>query len=182
MKKLIAAAAALCMAITCFVGCSDKKDNSASSDESSIIEVMIPLEMPDINISVPEDYEETSTDSNDTVYIKNDASIIVNSDVFTEAYGTTEEYVEFAIETYKTYSDEVEILSHEKTEIADADGELLEFIYSLNTENGVFSKYCMVGYFSDGEKMYLVTCKADADKYEGYREEFLKVIDSVSFK
>lgn len=182
MKKIFAVLSALCITVSCFAGCLDKKENSASSDDSSIIEIMIPLEMPDMNISIPEDYAETSTDSNNTVYIKDDASIIVNSDVFTDSYGTVGEYVEFALETYKTYSDSVEILAQEKKTVAGTGGELLEFIYSLNTENGVFSKYCMVAYFSDGEKMYLVTCKADTDTYESYREEFLSVIDSVSFK
>lgn len=179
MNKIITAAAALCIAAACFAGCSDKK---SEADDSSIIEVMVPLEMPDINISIPEDFEETSTESNETVYVRDDASIIVNSDVFTEAYDTPEEYVEYAIETYKTYSDEFEIISREKINAADNEGELLEFTYSLNTDNGVFSKYCMVAYFSDGEKMYLVTCKADVDTYMGYREDFLCVIASVMLK
>lgn len=182
MKRIFAVLSALCMTAFCFAGCFEKKEDSALSDDSSVIEIMIPLEMPDINISIPEDYEETSTDSNDTVYVKDDASIIVNSDIFTDSYGTVSEYAAFALETYKTYSDSVEIIAQEQKTVAATDGELLEFIYSLNTENGVFSKYCMVAYFSDGEKMYLVTCKADTDTYESYREEFISVINSVSFK
>ena len=59
-------------------------------------EVMIPLEMPDIQITIPEEYQETSTDRNEKVYIKNDASIIVNSDTFTENYKTLDEYISFA--------------------------------------------------------------------------------------
>lgn len=181
MKKFIAALTALCMSAACYAGCSGKNEK-AQTEESSRHEVMIPLEMPDINISIPDSYEETSTESNDTVYIKNDASVIVNSDVFTERYNTVEEYMDYAVESYRTYSDEFEILAKEKKKIADTDGELLEFIYRLNTDNGVFSKYCMVAYFSDGEKMYLVTCKADENTFNDYREEFLSIISSVSFE
>lgn len=176
MKKIFTAA----MLVLCLAGCGVKENNTESSTsiESSIPEIMIPLEMPDIDISIPDGYEKTSTENNSTVYIKDDASIIVNSDVFTENYKTLGEYVDYAVDTYRNYSDKVDILNQEEHNC----GELLEFIYSLNTENGVFSKYCMTAYFSDGEQIYLVTCKADVDTYESFRDEFLSVIDSVNLK
>lgn len=164
--------------LACLSGCGNKKGESSETVESSIVEVKIPLEMPDIDISIPEDYEETSTENNSTVYIKNDASIIVNSDVFTDKYKTLDEYVKYAAETYDSFSDELEILGREERN----NGKLLEFIYSFNSENGVFSKYCMTAYFTDGEQLYLVTCKADVGTYEKYRDEFLNVIDSVKLK
>ena len=176
MKKIFAAV----MLALFLTGCGAGESNAepSASAESSIPEIMIPLEMPDIDISIPEDYEKTSTENNSTVYIKEDASIIVNSDVFTENYRTLSEYVDYAVETYRNYSDKVDILNQEEYN----GGELLEFIYSLNTENGVFSKYCMTAYFSDGEQVYLVTCKADVDTYESFRDEFLSVMDSVNLK
>lgn len=176
MKKILTLAAVSALILSCMSGCGDKKNESAA--ESSIPEIMIPLEMPDIDISIPEDYEETSTESNSTVYIKNDASIIVNSDVFTDDYKTLDEYVEHAIDTYQTYSDSIDILSRSEY----GDGQLLEFIYSLNTENGMFSKYCMTAYFTDGDLVYLVTCKADTDTYKNYHDQFLSVVDSVKLK
>lgn len=172
----------MCLLIAGTAGCKDKEKDKASkssvADESSIMEVMVPLQMPDIDISIPDDYEKTSTDSNNVVYIKNDASIIVNSDNFRENCDTVREYVDFAVESYKKYSDELEILSRESL----GEGELLEFIYSINTDNGVFSKYCMVAFYTDDEKMYLVTCKADTDTYVNYRNEFIAVAESVKLK
>ncbi len=73
----------------------------------------------------------------------------------------------------------MEILGREKY---GENGELLEYIYKLNTDNGVFSKYCMVGFFTDGEQLYLVSCKADTDTYTEYRDEFLDVMASVALK
>lgn len=178
MKKVLTLLAVSGMFLACMSGCGDKKQEDGAKSESGTPEIMIPLKMPDIDIFIPGDYEETSTESNSTVYIKDDASIIVNSDAFTEDYKTLDEYVEYAIETYQTYSDEVEFLESEDRN----DGKLLEFIYSLNTENGVFSKYCMTAYFSDGEQIFLVTCKADVGTYEKYRDEFLNVVDSVKLK
>lgn len=178
MKKILTLLAASGLLLACLSGCGNRKGESSGTDESSMIEVIIPLEMPDIDISIPKDYAETSTENNSTVYIKNDASIIVNSDVFTDNYKTLDEYVEYADETYRSVADELQILSREERN----DGKLLEFIYSFNSENGVFSKYCMTAYFTDGEQLYLVTCKADVGTYESYREEFLSVIDSVKLK
>lgn len=178
MKKILTLLAAFGLLVACLSGCGGKKADSSETDESSIMEIIIPLEMPDIDISIPEDYEETSTENNSTVYIKNDASIIVNSDVFTDNYKTLDEYVEYAASTYSSFSDGLEILSREERN----NGRLMEFIYSLESENGVFSKYCMTAYFTDGEQLYLVTCKADVDTYENYRDEFLNVIDSVRLK
>lgn len=138
----------------------------------------MPLEMPDIDISIPEGYEETSTDSNEKVYIKNDASIIVNSDVFTENYKTLDEYISYAEDTFRQYSDDFELLeSYERNS-----GKIMEFIYSLNSGSGTFSKYCMTAYFTDNEKIYLITCKADTDTYQNYRDEFIGVADSVKLK
>ena len=174
MKKAIAGIMALVMAAAGLSGCSDKEKKT---EESSIPEVMIPLEMPDIDIEIPEDYEMTSTQSNNTVYVKKDASVIVNSDVFTEAHKTIDAYVNFAEGTYREYSDRMEIISKEKRS---ENCIVLEYVYSLVTVDGVFSKYNMVGFFTDGEQVYLVTCKADEATYESYREEFAGIIDSVN--
>ena len=110
MNKVFTAFIACCVAVCSLSGCNGKKEDSNSQDNSSITEVMIPLEMPDIQISIPEDYQETSTDRNEKVYIKNDASIIVNSDSFTENYKTLDDYISFAEKTFKQYSDDFEIL------------------------------------------------------------------------
>lgn len=177
MKRIMALLAAASVLLTGLAGCKDKESSSSEPAESSMLEVMIPLEMPDIEITIPESYEMTSTQSNNTVYIKEDASVIINSDVFTDEYKTLDEYVEFAKETYRTYANEVEFLSEERSSDSKT---VIEYVYSLYSENGVFKKYCMVGFFTDGEKIYLVTCKADEDTYEGYREEFLDIIGSVS--
>ncbi len=176
MNKVFTAFIACCVAVCSLSGCNGKKEDSNSQDNSSITEVMIPLEMPDIQISIPEDYQETSTDRNEKVYIKNDASIIVNSDSFTENYKTLDEYISFAEKTFKQYSDDFELLDRQERN----NGKIIEYIYCLYTENGTFSKYCMTSFFTDGKQIYLITCKADSDKYQNYRDEFLGVTDSIN--
>lgn len=176
MKKTVAFIMALMMSVSAFTGCKNKEESS-SEEESSILEVMIPLEMPDIEIEIPDSYEMTSTQNNNTVYVKEDASVIVNSDDFTEDYDTLDEFVNFAEGAYREYSDGIEILSKEKRS---ENCVVLEYIYSLVSVDGVFRKYNMVGFFTDGQKLYLVTCKADEDTYESYREEFLDIIESVN--
>lgn len=175
MKKSVLLVTLL-MLISCVCGCNGKKNDSVS--ESSMPEIMKKLEMPDVDISVPADYESSSTDSNETVFVKNDASIIINSDEFTEQYKTLDEYVDFAIETYKAYTDETEILVNDKISANGCDGRMLEYTYKLNTGNGIFSKYCMTAFFSDSDQIYLVTCKSDVDTYENYHSEFLSIVNS----
>lgn len=181
MKRLISIILILCMSLTNFSGCKGKNENS-DAELSAVFEISTLLKMPDINISIPNDFEETSTDSNEKVFIRNDASIIINSDAFTEKYPTLEEYVNYAIETYENVADETEIINRKKITCAGTDAELIEFIYKINTDNGVFSKYCMVVFFTDGNKIFLATFKADDDKYKHYTDEFYSIIDSISFK
>lgn len=147
-----------------------------------MLEVMKPLEMPDVNITIPDSYEKSSTDSNKTVFLKDDASIIVNEDVFTEEYKTLDEYVDYAVEVYKKYSSSLDLLKNEVVTVGGLNGKLVEYIYTLDTENGEFSKYCMTAFFSDGEKLYLITCKADTDTYNDYHSEFMETVNSFSLK
>lgn len=183
MRKFYLFTLAVTVAITVLCGCSDKKSSSSSNEaESSISEIMIPLQMPDINVSVPETYEKTSTESNSTVYIKDNASIIVNEDSYTDQYKNIDEYVNFAVETYEKYSDEYEEINRETMTVGDINIELLEYTYSLNTDNGKFSKSCMTAFFTDDEKIYLVTCKDDNESYSSNRDEFLDIVKSISFK
>lgn len=182
MKKIMTVSIAICLSAILFCGCSSENKESDNTQDSIALEVMFPLDMPDIDITIPDSYQVTSTESNSTVYVKDDASIIVNEDSLADSNTTLEQYVEYAISTYETYSDKVEVLSNESINAKDTDGTLLEFIYSLETENGIFSKYCMTAFFADGDKVYLVTCKADTDTYTSYREEFLNVVESVKIK
>ncbi len=180
MKKTAILLAALILSSSCFAGCKEKSDKA--SESSSMLEVMKPLEMPDVDITIPETYEKSSTASNDTVFIRDDASVIVNEDVFNENYSTLDEYVNFAIDTYKMFSSTVEILVDESITVDGLNGRIVEYIYTLETENGTFSKYCMTTFFTDDEKIYLITCKADSDKYEGYHEEFMGIVNSFALK
>ncbi len=71
--------------VSCKKDESSEKSNVSTepTTETATMEVIIPLEMPDIDISIPAGYQETSTENNSVVYIKDDASIILNSDKFT---------------------------------------------------------------------------------------------------
>ncbi len=182
MKKALIYITALLLSVSCLAGCKDKDNKGSESSESSMLEVMKPLEMPDVDITIPEGYEKSSTQSNDTVFIKNDASVIVNEDVYTENYSTLDEYVAFAIDTYKMFSSTVEILVDDEITVDGLDGRIVEYIYTLDTENGTFSKYCMTVFLTDGEKLYLITCKADSDKYQGYHDEFMGIVNGFALK
>lgn len=181
MKRSIAFITALILSAGCLVSCGKKKEESAAYNDS-LPEVVMPLQMPDVNIAIPEKYEKKSTDSNDTVFVYNDASIIVNSDKFKDDCNTLDAYVERAIDIYKKCSDDIEFLKNEPITAVNIDGKLVEYIYTLNTDNGSFKKYVMAAFFSDEEKVYLITCKADPDNYQSYHEEFIDVVKSFGFK
>lgn len=173
MKKLLTFLIPAVLAAMCLTGCSGKSDSV--SESSSIPEVKKQLQMPDVEIDIPDSYEKSSTENNEIVYLKDDISVIVNEDVFTEGYKTKEEYIAHAKDVYAQYSDTLEILGESELKADGITGTVLEYIYTLKTDSGLFSKYCMTVFFTDGEKMYLVTFKADSDKYENYREEFLDI-------
>lgn len=180
MKKIIVFLSC-CALTTCLFSCSKDEKSKNAENESSILEVMIPLEKPDVNIDIPKDYSETSTESNSTVYIKEDASIIINGDEFTDEYKNIDEYKEYAKKIFSEVSDEMEIKSEETISAGSINVRLLEYTYGINTNDGKFTKACMVAFFTDDEKPYIITCKSDVDTYESYRSEFVDIIKSISF-
>ena len=179
MKRTAALIAAIMLVLSCFSGCGGKE---RSASESSLPEVMKKLKAPDITIEIPGSYETTSTDSNKTVYVKDDASIIVNSDKLPENCDGLDSYVDYALKTYTEYSDNIEILKNEPVDANGNIGNVLEYVYTINSENGAFSKYCMVGFFIGDEQIYLITCKADPDNADKYRDEFTSVVQSFDLK
>lgn len=180
MKKSTAAVLALLLMLSCFSGCGNK--NKASSEESKMHEIMIPLKMPDVDISIPSSYEESSTDSNQTVYVKDDASVIINSDKFSDKYKNFDEYVAYALEAYSSYSDDIKFLRDEPVSINGVNGRIIEYIYTLNTNDGKFEKYCMSVFLDGTEQIYLITCKCDPEKNESYHDEFMDIAESFKLK
>lgn len=188
MKKLYAL---LIVSLFILGGCSDNKSenasqNSADSTQPSTVEVLIPLYEPDVQYSVPYGFERTSTQSNQTAYLKDDASVIINEDFLTQDTMSLKAYVEYSEELYMKSTDKYEVISREDLSINGFELKILEFVYELNGENGTLSKTCMVGFYSDTEnnsdKIYVVTCKADTENYSTYKDDFMKTIKSIRAK
>lgn len=179
-KRVIYTAVLMAALLSISTGCGSKSESL--HDESSVTEVMIPLRMPDINFTVPEGFVSDSSEYNSQFYVRDDASIIINSDKFTEQYSTADEFADYALTVYESYCSRMTVNSREKIDVNGIEMTLIEYTYEIDSENGTLSMTNMVGFFADEECPYLITCKSLTDTYEANRSDFLNTVKSISFK
>jgi len=180
MKKFFIIPALLSVLIFMLCGCDTVPNTSSGTSE-----IMIPLFEPDIDFSIPESFSQTSTENNNTAYICENASIIVNEDKLTESVPTLSAYATYSKETYQKITDSFEIISEDKNQnINGLDSTVIEFNYGINDENDTLSMTCMVGFYCDPinrpGKIFIVTCKSDSESYPDYKDDFFKTIKSVN--
>lgn len=178
--------ALLSVLIFMLCGCSSENPQSSAEVSQETTEtILIPLYEPEIDFYIPSDFQRTSTENNQTAYICSDASIIVNEDFQPENVTGLNSYVTYSEELYKAFTDKYEVLSRKETNINGLDAILLEFVYELDGENGTLSKTCLVGFYLEEQpsiqRFYIVTCKADTENYDSYKNEFLKTVQSVKY-
>lgn len=182
MKKLCIIPALLSVLIFMLFGCETVPNASKGNSE-----IMIPLYQPDISFSIPEKFSQTSTEKNNTAYICDNASVIVNQDYLTEKVSGLHAYVSYSKELYQKITDKYSEINQEESEINGMNRIITEFNYDINGKNNsTLSMTCLVGFYSDPvnkpNNVYIVTCKSDSESYPDFKNDFLNIIESVSLK
>lgn len=134
------------------------------------------------SMSVPQEYEETSSEYIDKYFIKdNTASIIVTIDNNAFQYDTARDYYSNAITQYKDTFDNVQEISSESSTVSKLyNAQIVEFSYQIYSESNVIDMTCYVEYILLGNSAYIVTCSAPTDKYSIYKNDFIQCIQSVA--
>lgn len=176
MKKLTAL---LLAGMLCFTGCSTLEQADSVAETEPPMFRALPL--PDLYVEIPERFSTTSSTFYEEYYICEDASIIVTQDTENPPYASVEDYSVKALNEYKSVTQELEFLSSEMIYAGTAAVQTLEFNYTLSNDTGTVEKTCLVGYMTDTESMYIITCKSDKATYQEYREDFLRVIQSARY-
>lgn len=153
-------------------------------NNSNITVLKTGITMDNFSISVPEDYEETSSDYIDKYFIKdNSASIIVTSDKNIFQYNNISQYYENSVQQYQSTFDEFKEISTEDIVIDNKyNAKLSEFSYTIASEEKNIEMSCYVEYILSPTCVYIITCSAPSDTYQSYKDDFVKSINSVEFK
>ena len=138
------------------------------------------LPLPDLIVSIPENYEKTSSKAYEEYYICDDASIIITEDTREKVYTSAKEYSINALTEYRSAVMNLEYVNSE-TLISGCAYQIqtLEFHYTLGEGEEAAKLTCMAGYMTDGKSMFIITCKSNTETYEQHREEFLSVMHSA---
>lgn len=176
MKKLMALFLTCAL---CLTGCGVAGMDSSETLET--VPVLQALPMPNLYIEIPGHFEVTSSQFYEEYYICEDASIIVTQDTEAEAGISLEDYAVNALVQYQNVTTSLEVTNDELIYAGENAVQILEFIYTVGEGDAALSMHCMAGYLSDGESVYILTCKSNVDTYERFRSDFRSVMDSVSF-
>lgn len=174
MKRQIVAACAACAVM--LTGCSGFFDTTGEEQTAETIVVYQALPLPDLFVSIPEGFEETSSEFYEKYYIQDDASIIITED--NQSPGTSiKDYSTKALVQYQDMTNTLEVIGDGVVNSGSLAVQLLEFTYTLADDAPALTT--MVGFASDSETMYIVTCKCAEEHYEAHREEFMTVMTSM---
>ena len=168
--------AVLCMVMLLLAGCSSKSGKNTDETLETVV-VYQALPLPDIFVDIPESFEETSSQFYEKYYICEDASIIVTEDKngpFPSAY----DYSLSALEQYRSVANTLEVLSQDALTAKNCGIQMIEFNYTLG-ENNDTQMSTMVGFVTDGDSMYIITCKSNTSTYAEYQNAFRTVMESV---
>ena len=176
MKKLKLAVLAFCPLLM-LSGCADTAPET-EPQETVIVYQALPL--PDLFVSIPENYQTTSSNAYKEYYICDDASIIITEDAREASYPSSYDYSVNALKEYQKVFPSLEYISSEKIQSACAYSvQTLEFNYAIGDGEDAAHLTCLVGYLTDGASMYIITCKSNTDTFRTHREEFIQVMQSA---
>ncbi|MBR1554783.1 MAG: hypothetical protein IJ644_05235 [Oscillospiraceae bacterium] len=176
MKKLILPALALCPLLM-LSGCAGTPQESEPA-ETAIVYQALPL--PDLFVSIPENYETTSSNAYKEYYVCEDASIIITEDTREASYPSAYDYSVNALNEYQKVATSLQFLNSEVLKSGCPYSiQTLEFNYELGEGEEAARLTCLVGYLTDGVSMYIITCKSNTDTYQNHRDEFVQVMNSA---
>lgn len=173
MKRLLLILAAMAL---CLTGCSTSGTESDSVPAETVA-VYQALPLPDLYIEVPDGYQTTSSEFYEEYYVKDDASIIVTEDTSGAPYTSSKDYSITALSQYRSMTHSLELIGDDQVMAGSYGVAILEFRYTLDEKDEKWFT-SMVGYMTDGNSMFILTCKSNSETYDSHREEFLSVLRS----
>jgi hypothetical protein len=177
MKKI---SALLAVCVLFLTGCNTMVTDSNSSEQEETVNVYQALPLPDLLLDIPDSYETTSSQYYEEYYISGDASIIVTEDTADAPYSSSYDYAISALVEYRNTTSSLELLDNGVVYAGGIAVQTLEFTYTIGEGEDCITKTCMVGYLTNTNTMYIITCKSDVDTYEEHHAEFTSVMQSVA--
>ena len=151
---------------------------SGSLDYDKLTENMQLYDDPDLEIFiyVPEDYEKTSNQY-DVYYHKNEESMIylthdsVNNDMENLSLNVQADYAK--------QTDNFQLKKNSKVSQLGTELCVMEYDYEIKTSAAVYKKSGMTVICIANENAYFVTCVTDQDKYEQYRDDYVRTYQTI---
>lgn len=133
------------------------------------------------SISIPSDYETTSSEYIEKYFVKdNSATIIITKDTNSNGYTSAIDYYTNAMQQYNDTFDSVEEISNSVTTINNRYNTCIaEFKYQIFSSDNIIDITCYTEYILTGDIIYIITCSAPTDTYSNYKEEFIQSANSV---
>lgn len=166
----------LCILMVSMVGC----QNIDHQDTTSDLPMKVGIIDGNFSVSVPEDYEETSSQYIDKYYTKDSsASIIVTSE--SNQYSTIQQYYDNAIAQYTQLFDSFNSISSENVNYKNLyNGVRAEFSYTVVSDGSTIDMSCYAEYLAVGSTVYIVTCSAPTTTYNTYKDGFISTVESIT--
>ena len=172
-----AACAAVLLAAPLLCACNAGTDKEPVQTET----VYEALPLPDLFLSIPDNFQETSSKAYDVFYQDEDATIIVTQDNRQPEYTSLHDYAVSALVEYQNATSALEVIGEDTVYAGSTAVQTMEFTYTIGTGESAMTKNCLVGYLTDSTNMYIITCKSDPETYEKFRPQFLNVLQSADF-
>ncbi|MBQ8922261.1 MAG: hypothetical protein IJ060_08905 [Oscillospiraceae bacterium] len=157
---------------------------SSGKDESSTIEltqaIIIPSEMPvNISIPIPAGFSETSSETFDKYYVRDDATIIITGETFPVQAKPLDEYTQSVLAQYEKSIDDFRLINNTEYD-SGAPCRVLEFTYALIGEDARQDYQCITAVLIKDNCSYIVTCKSKKENFDAYRGVFLMMIGKIT--
>lgn len=175
MRKFFAVFISLALILS-LAACTDKNNSLSSENSSQPQEMVEALPFPDIKLSIPSDYETTSSGYIDEFYKKGNASVIVTSKNNSQ---NMDSVVYDALLQYNNIADSLREVSNESVEINGYEARIVEIRYSISGENDTLNMSCCFGFIIKNSTLYIITCSAPTNEYSQYSAEFKDIIKSA---
>ena len=139
------------------------------------------LPLPDLFIDIPEQYVKTSSKAYKEYYVCQDASIIITEDTREKYYKSSYDYSVSALKEYQNLFPDLEyVRSGTFPTKCTYTVQTTEFNYSIGEGEEAGHLSCIIGYITDGQSMYIITCKCNTENYESRRAEFIQTLQSIA--
>lgn len=152
--------------------------DSDAPDYDKLTENMQPYDDFDlkIHIYVPDDYEKTSNQYN-IYYHKNEESMIYLTH---DSSSNDMENLSLSVQAdYAKQTDNFNLKKNSKVSQFGTDLCVMEYDYEINTTDTVYKKSGMTIICIANGEAYFVTCVTDQDKYEQYRDDYVRTYQTI---